>query len=165
MKPSLADQLYDRAALLLRSDEVVASLRLSHGDKSRMRGACRHLADALDRRPGITLQQRWQDFEKTIWPTWASGAGRPCTLWTWGARILVPARIVVPSMEWLRDMRVNQWIVRFPEDDALVQQHTLLLQATAGIRWASPHSRHLAVSSGLRLLLVSRLYDSQRDSG
>ena len=60
MKPSLADQLYDRAALLLRSDEVVASLRLPHEDKSKMRGACKHLADALDRCQGITLQQRWQ---------------------------------------------------------------------------------------------------------
>jgi integrase len=154
MKSSLADCPYNRVALLARSDEVVASLRLSHEDKSKMRGACRHLADALDRCLGITLQQRWRDFEKTVWPAWASGVDRPCTLWTWGARVLVPARIVVPSMEWLCDLRVNQWVMRFPEDDALVQQHRLLLDATAGIRWASSHSRHLAVSSGLRLLLV-----------
>jgi len=154
MKPSLADRLYDRVALLSRSDEVVASLRLTDEDKSKMRGACKHLADALGRCPGITLQQRWQDFEKTVWPIWASGVDRPCTLWTWGARVLVPARIVVPSMEWLHELRVNQWVVRFPEDDALVQQHRLLLEATAGIRWASPHSRQLAVSNGLRLLLV-----------
>jgi integrase len=166
MKPSLADQLYDRAALLLRSDEVVASLRLTHEDKSKMRGACKHLANALDRCQGITLQQRWQDFENTVWPVWASGVNRPCTLWTWGARVLVPARIVVPGMEWLRELRVNQWVVRFPEDDALVQQHRLLLDATEGIRWASPHSRHLAVSSGLRLLLVrgyTTLNDIQDD--
>ena len=154
MKPSLSDALYDRAALRSRSDEVIASLRITHEDKSKMRGACKHLADALDRCVGITLQQRWHDFEKTVWPRWASNIDRPCTLWTWGARVLVPARIVVPSMDWLCDLRVNQWVVRFPEDDTLVQQHRLLLDATAGIRWASPHSRHLAVSSGLRLLLV-----------
>ncbi len=154
MMPSLADRLYDRTALCSRSDEVIASLRLTDNDKSRMRGACRHLMDALDRCPGITLQQRWHDFEKTVWPAWASNIDRPCTLWTWGARVLVPARIVVPSMEWLRELRVNQWIVRFPTGDVLAQQHQLLLDATAAIRWASPHSRHLAVSSGLRLLLV-----------
>ncbi len=154
MMPSLADRLYDRTALCSRSDEVIASLRLTDNDKSRMRGACRHLMDALDRCPGITLQQRWHDFEKTVWPAWASNIDRPCTLWTWGARVLVPARIVVPSMEWLRELRVNQWIVRFPAGDVLAQQHQLLLDATAAIRWASPHSRHLAVSSGLRLLLV-----------
>ncbi|MBB5346285.1 ATP-dependent nuclease [Tunturiibacter empetritectus] len=166
MMPSLADRLYDRTALRSLSDEVIASLRLTDSDKSRMRGACRHLMDALDRCPGITLQQRWHDFEKTVWPRWASNIDRPCTLWTWGARVLVPARIVVPSMEWLRELRVNQWIVRFPEDDALVQQHRLLLDATADIRWASPHSRHLAVSSGLRLLLVrgyTTLNDIQDD--
>jgi hypothetical protein len=166
MKSSLADRPYDRDALLSRSDEVVASLRLSHEDKSKMCSACRHLADALDRSRGITLQQRWYFFEKTVWPVWASGVDRPCTLWTWGARVLVPARIVVPSMEWLCDLRVNQWVMRFPEGDALVQQHQLLLDATAAIRWASPHSRHLAVSSGLRLLLVrgyTTLNDIQDD--
>ena len=71
-----------------------------------------------------------------------------------------------PPMEWLCDLRVNQWIMRFPEEDALVQQHQLLLDATAAIRWASPHSRHLAVSSGLRLLLVrgyTTLSDIQDD--
>ena len=68
MKPSLPDRPYDRVALLSRSDEVVTSLRLSPGDKNRMRHACRRLVDALDRSPGITLQQRWHDFEKTVWP-------------------------------------------------------------------------------------------------
>jgi hypothetical protein len=100
MKSFLADRPYERDALLSLSDEVIASLRLSHVDKSKMCSACRHLADALDRSRGITLQQRWYFFEKTVWPAWAKGVDRPCTLWTWGARVLVPARIVVPSMEW-----------------------------------------------------------------
>jgi hypothetical protein len=62
MKSFLHDRPYDRDALLSRSDEVVASLRLSHEDESKMCSACRHLADALDRSRGITLQQRWYDF-------------------------------------------------------------------------------------------------------
>jgi integrase len=158
-QPAIAGQHYDRVALLSLSDQIIASLRFSDGDKSRMRGASLHLADALDRCQGTTLQQRWRNFEKIVWPLWAEGVNRPCLLWTWGARVLVPARVVVPTMEWLSDLRINQWIMRFPEDDALVQQHRLLLGATSGIRWASTLSRHLAVCSGLRLLLV-RGYES-----
>jgi len=129
-----------------------------------MRGACRHLADALDRSSGSTLQQRWNDFEKKIWTRWNAGIGRPCSLWTWGARVLVPARMIVPSIEWLHDVRVNQWIVRLPEEHPLVQQHRLLLGAIASIAWTGARNRHEAVCNGLRILLV-RGYDSLRQEG
>jgi integrase len=59
----------------------------------------------------------------------------------------------------LSDLRVNQWIAHLPEDHPLAQQHTALLQATGSITWTSAHSRQLAVSNGLRILLV-RGYDS-----
>jgi hypothetical protein len=58
-------------------------------------------------------------------------------------------------------VRVNQWIVRLPEDHPLRQQHGLLLRATAPINWTSAFNRHLAVSNGLRILLA-RGYDSLR---
>jgi integrase len=154
LKPSLAALPYDRSALLSLSDQIIASLRFSDEDKSKARNACQQLAVALSRGRGMTLQHRWRGFEKSIWPLWQKGVGRPCVLWTWGARVIVPARVVVPTMEWLSDVRVNQWIMRFPVKDPLVQQHNLLLKATAGIRWASAHSQHLAVCSGLRLLLT-----------
>jgi integrase len=154
MKPSLAAQPYDRSALISFSNQIIASLRFSDEDKSKAHNACQHLADALGRCSGRTLQQRWRVFEKSVWPSWKKGMNRPCCLWTWGARVIVPARVVLPSMEWLSDVRVNQWIMRFPAKDPLVQQHNLLLKATAGIRWASAHSQHLAVCSGLRLLLT-----------
>jgi integrase len=153
MKPSLAAQPFDRSALLSLSDRIIASLRFNDEDKSKARNACQHLTDALGRCRGRTLQHRWRSFEKSIWPLWQNGVGRPCVLWTWGARVIVPARVVVPTMEWLSDVRVNQWIMRFPVKDPLVQQHNLLLKAAARIRWASAHSQHLAVCSGLRLLL------------
>lgn len=70
-------------------------------------------------------------------------------------------RMVIPSIEWLSDVRVNQWIVRLPEDHPLRQQHNLLLGATAPITWTSAFNRHLAVSNGLRILLA-RGYDSLR---
>ena len=126
-----------------------------------MRASCRHLADALDRCSGPTLQQRWNHFEKKIWPKWSAGIGRPSQLWTWGARVLVPARMVVPSIEWLHDVRVNQWIVRLPEEHPLVQQHRLLLRSIGGITWTGPLNRHQAVCNGLRILLV-RGYDNLR---
>jgi hypothetical protein len=48
-EPALAAQSYDRTALLSLSDQIIASLRFSHADKSKARNACQHLADALGR--------------------------------------------------------------------------------------------------------------------
>jgi integrase len=137
---------------MTRSLRIAGACRAE--DKPKVIGACGHLADALDRSNGFTLQQRWSDFETKIWPRWKDGVDRPCSLWTWGARILVPSRMVVPSLEWLRDVRVNQWIVRLPKRHHLVQQHDLLLRATATITWTSAHNRHQAVCNGLRILLA-----------
>ncbi len=125
-----------------------------------MRAVCGYLADALDRCNGSTLQQRWNDFEKRFWPKWKSGVDRRgSTYWTWGARVLISARMIVPSLDMLSDLRVNQWIAHLPEDHPLAQQHESLLRATDSITWTSAHSRQLAVSNGLRILLV-RGYDS-----
>jgi integrase len=157
----LANQRYDRDKLLSTTCNLIARFRFSAEDKSKMQGACRRLADALDRLSGSTLQQRWIHFEKKIWPKWSAGVGRPCELWTWGARVLVPTRMIVPSIEWLHDVRVNQWIVRLPAEHPLVEQHRLLLRTIAGITWTGALNRHQAVCNGLRILLV-RGYDSLR---
>ena len=69
--------------------------------------------------------------------------------------------MIVPSIEWLHDVRVNQWIVRLPEEHPLVQQHRLLLRTIEGITWTGALNRHQAVCNGLRILLV-RGYDSLR---
>jgi hypothetical protein len=79
-KPSLAALPYDRSALLSLSDQIIASLRFSDEDKSKARNACQQLADALSRYRGMTLQHRWQGFEKSIWPSWQKGVGRPSQL-------------------------------------------------------------------------------------
>jgi hypothetical protein len=132
-------------------------------ERSKMRAVCRYLADALDRCSGSTLQQRWSDFEKRFWPKWKAGVDRRGReYWTWGARVLISARMIAPSLNMLSDLRVNQWIAHLPEDHPLAQQHTSLLQATDSITWTSAHSRQLAVSSGLRILLV-RGYNSLHD--
>jgi hypothetical protein len=158
----LRNERYDRDKLLSITSELVARFRLPNvQDKTKMRGACRHLADALDRCSGSTLQHRWNHLEKTIWPKWNAGIDRPCSLWTWGARVLVPTRMIVPSIEWLHDVRVNQWIVRLPEEHPLVQQHRVLLGAITSITWTGARNRHEAVCNGIRILLV-RGYDTLR---
>jgi integrase len=157
----LANQRYNRAKLLSTTGDLVARFRFSAQDKPRLQLACGRLADALDCLSGSTLQQRWNSFEKRIWTKWKAGTGRPSTLWTWGARVLVPTRMVAPSIEWLHDVRVNQWIVRLPEEHPLVEQHQLLLRAIGGVTWTGARNRHEAVCNGLRILLV-RGYDSVR---
>ena len=158
---ALATQRYDRDKLLALVDEVTTHFRMPNSfERSKMRAVCRYLADALDRCSGSTLQQRWNDFEKRFWPKWKAGVDRRGReYWTSGARVLISARMIAPSLDMLSDLRVNQWIAHLPEDHPLAQQHTSLLQATDSITWTSAHSRQLAVSNGLRILLV-RGYDS-----
>ncbi len=158
---ALAGQRYDRDKLLAVVDEVTTHFRMPNSfERSKMRAVCRYLADALDRCSGSTLQQRWNDLEKRFWPKWKAGVDRRGReYWTWGARVLISARMIAPSLDMLSDLRVNQWIAHLPEDHPLAQQHTALLQATDSITWTSAHSRQLAVSNGLRVLLV-RGYDS-----
>jgi len=160
---ALAGQRYDRDKLLAVVDEVTTHFRMPNSfERSKMGAVCRYLADALDRCSGSTLQQRWNDFEKRFWPKWKAGVDRRGReYWTWGARVLISARMIAPGQDMLSDLRVNQWIAHLPEDHPLAQQHTLLLQATNSITWTSAHSRQLAVSNGLRILLV-RGYDSLR---
>jgi len=158
---ALATRRYDRDKLLALVDEVTTHFRVPNSfERSKMRAVCRYLTDALDRCSGSTLQQRWNDFEKRFWPKWKAGVDRRGReYWTWGARVLISAQMIAPSLDMLSDLRVNQWIAHLPEDHPLAQQHTALLQATDSITWTSAHSRQLAVSNGLRILLVQG-YDS-----
>jgi len=158
---ALASQRYDRDKLLALVHEVTTHFRMPNSfERSKMRAVCRYLADALDRCSGSTLQQRWNDFEKRFWPKWKAGIDRRGgNYWTWGARVLISARMIVPSLDILANVRVNQWVAHLPEDHPLAQQHRALLGATAPITWSSSFSRHLAVCNGLRLLLA-RGYDS-----
>jgi hypothetical protein len=158
---ALAGHRYDRDNLLALVHEVTTHFRMPNSfERSKMRAVCRYLADALDRCSGSTLQQRWNDFEKRFWPKWKAGINRRGgTYWTWGARVLTSARMVVPSLDMLANVRVNQWVAHLPEDHPLAQQHRALLGATVPITWTSSFNRHLAVCNGLRLLLA-RGYDS-----
>src|SRR6266496_4204152 len=60
------------------------------------------LCCALDTCAGHTLQQRWQEFERRIWPAWVAGRDRPSGHWWTGAvRIAVTARLVQPGWDFL----------------------------------------------------------------
>jgi hypothetical protein len=64
----LGNRRYNHNKLPSITDEMVARFHLPNvQDKRKMHAACTHLADALDRLSGSTLQQRWNAFEKKIW--------------------------------------------------------------------------------------------------
>ena len=96
---ALAGRRYDRDKLLAMVDEVTTHFRMPNSfERSKMRAVCRYLADALDRCSGSTLQQRWNEFEKRFWPKWKAGVDRRGReYWTWGARVLISARMIAPS--------------------------------------------------------------------
>ena len=51
----IADERFDREKLLSITSKLIARFRLPNAqDKTKMRGACRHLADALGRCSGST---------------------------------------------------------------------------------------------------------------
>jgi hypothetical protein len=68
--------------------------------------------------------------------------------------------MIVPSLDMLANVRLNQWIAHLPEDHPLAQQHHALLGATA------PNNLDFMVSSSPRCLqraLLTRGYDSLHD--
>jgi hypothetical protein len=83
---ALAGQRYDRDKLLALVDEVTTHFRMANSfERSKMRTVCRYLADGPRSLQRITLQQRWNDFEKRFWPKWKSGVDRRgSTYWTIG---------------------------------------------------------------------------------
>ena len=79
---------------------------------------------------------------------------RPTARWMWGARVVVMARLVLPSWEWLSKVHLSRWVARLPEGEPFLQQHDWLAKAVGTISWAGPGGRHRAISTGLRILLV-----------
>jgi integrase len=153
---ALAAAPYERQALLTALARAITPLRFTPADQRRLLQACADLADALDDCAGDTLQERWTNFEQTHWRRWLAGEHRPSpNRWTWGARVLVLARLVRPSWAWLADVHLAKWVARLPPDDPLQQQRTPLAEAITALPWR-PHPRlqDWAVSTGLRILLV-----------
>ena len=121
----------------------------------------------LDRCPGRTLQDRWLHFEKNIWPGWLANENRlsPEHRWTWGVRVLVMARLVVPSWEWTRHVHLMKWIVRLSETDPLFQQYELLRNAVNELSWAADDFEDKSHQDWAAHLAHARVRLSERDNG
>jgi integrase/recombinase XerD len=73
--------------------------------------------------PGLTLQERWQNFEQHIWPQWLAGQGRPPgKWWTGGVRVAVTAHLVRPGWELLCHSNTATWMKSLSENDPLFHQ-------------------------------------------
>ena len=152
---SLGRTAYDHDELLNLLTGAIVPLRFSRNDKVRLMAGCTDLADALDRCSGLTLQDRWARFERTVWPKWEVGEDRRATArWMWGARVIVMARLVCPSWEWLSKVHLSRWVARLPEGDPLLEQRDRLAETVGTISWVGALGRHHAISNGLRILLV-----------
>src|SRR6202162_316839 len=146
---------YERQAVLAQLARAIPPLLFTTTDQRRLLRAGEQLVDALDGCQGATLQERWATFEQTTWRRWLTGEYRPSpNRWTWGARVLVLARLVRPSWEWLADVHLAKWVARLPADDPLQQQREQLAQAVAALSWPTPLVQDWAMSTGLRILLV-----------
>lgn len=141
--PVRTSPAYDERGFLKQLRNAIATLRFTANDKNRLNRSCEELVRVLNRCPGKTLQDRWLHFEKNIWPRWLASENRPSAddRWTWGARVIVMARLVVPSWEWGSCIRFTDWVVRLPENDPLFQQYEMLRNATGQLSWAGNGSR------------------------
>ncbi len=163
---------YNRRALLKRLNTAVrasrifaapgasAKNRLTHDMRKAIR-SCEAFVTVLDRCSGTSLQDRWDEFEATVWRQWIAGDDRPCQPyhWAWGPRAAVLTRSVTPSWEWLKNAYLMKWIAALPETDSLFQQNARLVRALDQVSWASDLGRDKAARSGLRLLLARGYQD------
>jgi integrase len=164
VNPARTSPAYDGYGLLRQLRSAITTLRFRAEDKRRLNRSCEELVGVLDRCPGRTPQDRWLHFEKNIWPGWLANEDRlsPEHRWTWGVRVLVMARLVVPSWEWTCHVHLVKWIARLPETDPLFQQYELLRNAVNELSWAAEISRIKAIRTGLRVLLT-RGYSSLKE--
>jgi hypothetical protein len=146
----------DATRLFLSVRSKAASRHRVAQDKRKAIRACEAFVTSLDDCSGRTLQERWAEFESTVWQKWMAGkdrAGQPYH-WAWGPRMIVMSRLVVPSWEWIKDVHLMNWIVTLPETDPLFRQYDRLVRALEKVSWASGGIRHQAARSGLRLMLA-----------
>ncbi len=145
---------YNRINLLEYLTAVLAQLRFPADRKGRTASACRGVVKALDNCAGPTLQDRWFSFEQTVWPQWMAGKDRPACRWRWGTRVIVVSRAVLPSWEWISNIRVQLWISCLPVGDPLVAERDRLAEVLEQSSWMTPEGRGVAISCAVRILLT-----------
>src|SRR5260370_23037855 len=113
-----AETPFDGPLLLKHLTTASASMRFHPSVGQQITKTFAYLCAALDGCVGLTLQERWQDFEQRIWPVWLAGQDRPPGKWGTGAvRIAVNARLVHPGVDCLCTTYTANRIERLSEDN------------------------------------------------
>jgi len=147
---------FDPIELLDHLTSPMAGWRFgTEGDEGRMECRCRDFVTVLDRCAGITLQDRWDDFEAILWPRWIDGQDRVGgSTWRWGSWAAVLTRAARPGWGYMATGRIAQWLAHVPAEDPLIGQAGLLRSGMDGCDWASERGKEVAVSLGIKILLV-----------
>jgi integrase len=150
---------FDADAVMADLERTVREWRFSAGETGRMVCRCEEMVGVLADCAGVTVQDRWDDFETRLWPDWAAGRNRiGGELWRWGTWALILTRAVRPSWAVMATGRVAQWLGRLPDHDPLIVQAATLGAAVESLDWVSGRGRELAVSLGVKVLLVGGHY-------
>ena len=154
-KTGLRDLPYDQQVLLDQLTVAMEGMRFHPYARQQITRTFDPLCRALETCHGLTLQERWQDFEHRIWPQWVAGQDRPAGKWWTGAvRVAVAARLVRPGWDFLCTTYTATWMESLaPADPWAVQIHRLK-EALDALTWARPEMRAAALNAGLRLLLA-----------
>ncbi len=156
----LEDRPYDGHLLLEHLHAALAQMPFQQHARQQILRTFDPLCRTLESCRGLTLQERWYDFEQRIWPRWLADEDRPAgAWWTGGVRIAVTARLVRPGWNLLCTTYTATWMKFVPEHDPLAQQVQLLKKTLASLSWTRPEMRAAALNAGLRLLLAHG-YDS-----
>ncbi len=151
----LRDTPYDQHVFLEQLTVAMETMRFHPHARQQIPRTFEALGGALESCQGVTLQERWKDFEQRIWPQWLAGQSRPPgKWWTGGVRVAVTARLVRPGWDLLCTSNTATWMKYVPEEDPLRQQVALLQETLASLSWARPEMRAAALNAGLRLLLA-----------
>ena len=119
----LRDAPYDQHMFLDQLTAAMGNMRFHQHARQHIPRTFEALGYALENCQGLTLQERWQDFEQRIWPQWRAGQDRPAgKWWTGGVRVAVTARLVRPSWDLLCTSNTATWMKYLPADDPLAHQ-------------------------------------------
>lgn len=146
---------FDAIELIDELTTAVAGWRFSAGNEGRMERRCEQFVSVLEGCPGSTLQDRWDHFEVNVWSRWVAGHDRVGgEFWRWATWAVVLTRAARPGWGYMVTGRVAQWLLHLPAGDPLAGQADLLRGTMEGFDWVSPRGREVAVSLGIRVLLV-----------
>jgi hypothetical protein len=130
-------------------------LRGQRGDPADVRRSWETTVGVLDGLSGETLRDRWDRFQRDVWPGWMRNRTRPPDrLWSNGVRRIQIGRIVRSDLELpgvgVPLIFIVSWL---PADDAFRLEIDRLRAASEAVRWVEDERRAGGVALGLRVML------------